>query len=91
MAFRLASGKTGYSGSVDEHSHPPHTPRTTTWWRKLLHRCTNLAHDCKAVSATEYAVMLALIILVAAGSIQLIGSKFLNLYTLIANSVGDTV
>lgn len=48
-------------------------------------------HGDDAATAAEYAVMLALIILVAVGSINMIGEKFFNLYTMIANAVGETI
>jgi len=91
MAFKLAHGKTVDGETVGEYSHPLQSSLKTTWWQKLLQRRADLAHDCSAVSATEYAIMLALIILVAAGAIRMIGEDFQNLYTMIANAVGDTM
>jgi len=43
------------------------------------------------VAATEYAILVALIVVVSVGSIRTIGEKFLNLYTAIATAVGDTL
>ena len=44
-----------------------------------------------AVSGTEYAIMLALIVMGSMTVIGSIGSKFEVLYTTIANAVGDTM
>ncbi|HSW45972.1 MAG TPA: Flp family type IVb pilin [Phycisphaerae bacterium] len=44
-----------------------------------------------AATAAEYAILLALVIIVSIGAIGLIGERFLNLYVLIANAVGDTI
>lgn len=59
--------------------------------RRLGVRLRRWLCGCEAVSATEYAIMLALIVLVAAGTIRMIGEDFFNLYTSIANAVGDTI
>jgi len=45
----------------------------------------------QAVTAVEYAILTALIIVVAIGSISLIGQRFFNLYVLIAAAVGGTI
>jgi len=65
--------------------------RTIRMARRLGGRLQRLLHGCEAVSATEYAIMLALIVLVAMGTIRMIGEDFFNLYTSIANAVGDTI
>ena len=55
---------------------------------KRSRRCPG---DEQAVSATEYAIMLALIVLGSMATIGAIGAKFHVLYTMIANAVGDTI
>jgi Flp pilus assembly pilin Flp len=65
--------------------------RTIRMARRLGGRLRQWLHGDSAATATEYAVMLALIILVAVGSINMIGEKFFNLYTMIANAVGETI
>lgn len=47
--------------------------------------------DARAVTAAEYAILMALIILVSVASIRMIGTKFFNLYTMISSAVGDTM
>ena len=47
--------------------------------------------DTRAAAATEYAILLAVLIIVSIGVIQSIGEKFLNLYTAIADAVGSTL
>ncbi len=54
------------------------------WWG-------GFAAESRAATATEYAIMLALIIVVSVGVIRSIGEKFYNLYTAIANAVGNTI
>lgn len=45
-------------------------------------------HPVDGVAATEYAILLALIVLVASGTIGAIGAKFLTLYTRISDAIG---
>ena len=62
--------------------------------KPLKHICKRLRQcpsDERGVSATEYAILLAIIVLGAMGTIGAIGAKFHVLYTTIANAVGDTV
>lgn len=47
--------------------------------------------DQQAVAATEYAIMLSLIVIGSMGVIGTIGAKFHVLYTIIANAVGETM
>ena len=54
------------------------------WWRRF-------AVEADAASAAEYAILLAVIIIVSVGTIQSIGEKFLNLYTALANAVAGTM
>jgi Flp pilus assembly pilin Flp len=55
------------------------------WVRKLF----SAVRDETAVSATEYAVMLALIVLVAMAIIQAIGSDMMNIYANIDGVMPD--
>ncbi len=57
----------------------------------LRNRWARFASENCAVAATEYAILVALIVVVSVGSIRTIGEKFLNLYTAIATAVGDTL
>lgn len=54
------------------------------WWSRF-------AVEADAVAATEYAILLAVLVVVSAGTIRSIGEKFFNLYTAIANAVGSTM
>lgn len=63
-----------------------------SYTQKLLRkRLGYLFSDQLAVTATEYAILLALIVMGSMGIIGTIGSKFQVLYTIIANAVGDTM
>ncbi|MBP7934854.1 MAG: Flp family type IVb pilin [Phycisphaerae bacterium] len=42
-------------------------------------------------AAAEYAILLAMIAVVSIGTIRSIGERFYNLYTMIANSVGNVM
>lgn len=65
----------------------------------MRHRTRQFLRNCRrrftsegcAVAATEYAILVALIVVVSVGTIRTIGEKFLNLYTTIASAVGDTL
>jgi len=59
--------------------------------KRIYGRLRHYPGDQQAVSATEYAIMLALIVIGSMGIIGTIGAKFFVLYTTIANAVGDTV
>jgi Flp pilus assembly pilin Flp len=52
---------------------------------------SRFAVEANAVAATEYAILLAVLIVVSVGTIRSIGEKFFNLYTAIANAVGGTM
>jgi Flp pilus assembly pilin Flp len=54
------------------------------WWRRLT-------VQTEAATAAEYAIMMALIIIVSVGAIRAIGERFFNLYVMIANAVGATM
>lgn len=56
------------------------------WIWRLLER---LGRDEHAVSATEYAILLALIVLVSVAAIQGIGSRVINVYNEIQASIPD--
>lgn len=47
--------------------------------------------DPAALAATEYAILLALIVAGSVGVIGMIGQKFQVLYTMIADAVGNTI
>ena len=51
--------------------------------------CRRFARDDQGPTATEYAIILALIILVSAGTIGSIGNKFAVLYTIITSALPD--
>jgi len=53
-------------------------------WRRLT-------VQTEAATATEYAIMMALIIIVSVGAISTIGERFFNLYVMFANAVGSTI
>lgn len=42
-------------------------------------------------AAAEYAILLAVIAAVSIGTIRSIGERFYNLYTMIADAVGNTI
>jgi len=42
-------------------------------------------------AATEYAILLAVIVVVSVGTIRSIGERFHTLYTMIADAVGNTM
>ena len=63
----------------------------TTIKKKIYARLRRFLKDLQAVSGTEYAILLALIVMGSMGIIGSIGSKFQVLYTIIANAVGDTM
>ena len=69
--------------------------RSTEMCRNVLKRMIEQfryhARDQQAVTATEYAILLSLLVIGSMGIIGSIGSKFFVLYTTIANAVGDTV
>ncbi len=56
------------------------------WWRETLGR---FAGEAEAVSATEYAILLAVLILGSMGVIQSIGQSFQGLYLVIAGKIPD--
>lgn len=58
-----------------------------TFFRGFQLGRSRLAAEDSAVSATEYAVLLALLVLVAVATINQIGSKILNIYTAIEGTV----
>jgi len=57
----------------------------------LRSRLRGFVRQDLAVTAVEYAILTALIVVVAIGAISLIGQRFFNLYVLIANAVGRTI
>jgi len=59
--------------------------------RRLILRLRRRLHLAEGATATEYAIMLALIVLGSMGVIGSIGSKFRVLYTMIAEAVGGTI
>jgi len=58
---------------------------------RILRRIRHGLRTSDAVAATEYAIMLSLIVVVSVGIIRTIGEDFFNLYTMIANAVGETM
>lgn len=54
-----------------------------TFFRGLKRDAARFAAEESAVSATEYAVLLALLVLVAVATINQIGSRIMNIYTAI--------
>lgn len=55
--------------------------------KRMLMKCRELIHSEEGATATEYAVMLALIIIVAIGAITLLGEKVNNTFNNIANAM----
>lgn len=56
---------------------------------KMLMKCRELCFSEEGATATEYAVMLALIIIVAIGAITFLGRKVNNTFNNIAESLPD--
>ncbi|ABI81935.2 Flp pilus major pilin [Syntrophotalea carbinolica DSM 2380] len=56
---------------------------------KMLMKCRELIRSEEGATATEYAVMLALIIIVAIGAITFLGKKVNNTFQNIAESLPD--
>ena len=54
-----------------------------------MHVLTNLWHDDTGQDIAEYAVMLAVILVVVVGVIQLIGSKAQNVFSETASALSD--
>jgi pilus assembly protein Flp/PilA len=57
--------------------------------KKMLMKCRELIQSEEGATATEYAVMLALIIIVAIGAITFLGKKVNNTFQNIAESLPD--
>jgi Flp pilus assembly pilin Flp len=57
--------------------------------KKMFRLLSRFCLDEEGPTAAEYAILLALIILVSVATISSIGKKFLNLYILINSGVGD--
>lgn len=55
----------------------------------FLEKCRNLVTDEEGATATEYAVMLALIIIVAIGAITILGKKVTNTFNNMAEKMPD--
>lgn len=58
-----------------------------TLYRRFQGGAAKMLADDQAVSATEYAVLLALLVLVAVATINQIGGKIMNLYTAIDGTI----
>ncbi len=56
---------------------------------RMLMKCRELVCSEEGATATEYAVMLALIIIVAIGAITLLGKKVNNTFQNIADNLPD--
>lgn len=61
-----------------------------TLYQYIRGRASRVFADDQAVSATEYAVLLALLVLVAVATINQIGDKIMNIYTAIEGTVPAT-
>lgn len=59
--------------------------------RGSLRRARSFVASQDGVSATEYAIMLALIVLVAAGTIHSIGDRMMNIYDNIDDAMPEGV
>ena len=57
--------------------------------RQFRQSAGRFGSDEKAVSATEYAILLSLLVLVCMAAIQGIGSRMINLYTAIDGSLPE--
>ncbi|MGE4545495.1 MAG: Flp family type IVb pilin [Pedobacter sp.] len=57
--------------------------------KNIFDKCRELAFSEEGATATEYAVMLALIIIVAIGAITLLGNKVNNTFNNIAEQIPE--
>jgi pilus assembly protein Flp/PilA len=64
-------------------------PRRRKNMNRMLMKCRELVCSEEGATATEYAVMLALIIIVAIGAITLLGKKVNNTFQNIADNLPD--
>ena len=57
------------------------------WMKALIARCRNFLRSEEAPTATEYAVMLALVIVVVIGAVQFLGGKVSSTMTSAASAL----
>jgi pilus assembly protein Flp/PilA len=67
----------------------PHKPEGGSTMKRMLMKCRELICSEEGATATEYAVMLALIIIVAIGAITLLGNKVNNTFNNIAENLPE--
>ena len=56
---------------------------------KIFNKCRELVRDEEGATATEYAVMIALIIIVAIGAVTFLGKKVNNTFNNMAEKLPD--